>query len=81
MTGKEWTKNQMGVKGYAKFRAMGLQIGSGSRESGCKQIALERLKIAGAQWSLDGARLLAKARAAFLSHEVNLSFPLLAQTA
>lgn len=59
---------------YAKFRALGLQIGSGSMESGCKQIALERLKIAGAQWSLDGARKLAKARAAFLSHEVNLSF-------
>ena len=59
---------------YAKFRTMGLQIGSGSMESGCKQIALERLKIAGAQWSVEGARKLAKARAAFLSHEVNLAF-------
>jgi len=58
---------------YAKFRALGLQIGSGSMESGCKQIALERLKIAGAQWSVEGARKLAKARAAFLSHEVFLS--------
>lgn len=43
-------------------------------ESGCKQMVLERLKIAGAQWSVDGARKLAKARAAFLSHQVNLSF-------
>jgi len=59
---------------YAKFRALDLQIGSGSMESGCKQIALERLKIAGAQWSIEGARKLAKARAAFLSHEVNLAF-------
>ncbi len=66
---------------YAKFRAIGLQIGSGSMESGCKQIALERLKIAGAQWSVDGARKLAKARAAFLSHEVNLSFVALPQAA
>ncbi len=40
---------------YAKFRLMGLQI------------ALERLKIAGAQGSVEGARKLAKARA-------NLSF-------
>jgi len=64
---------------YAKFRAMGLQIGSGSMKSGCKQIALERLKIAGAQWSVDGPRKLAKARAAFLSHEVNLTFPWLPQ--
>ena len=54
--------------------ALGLQIGSGSMESGCKQIALERLKIAGTQWSVEGARKLAKARAAFLSHEVHLSF-------
>lgn len=66
---------------YAKFRSLGLQIGSGSMESGCKQIALERLKIAGAQWSLDGARKLAKARAAFLSHQVNLSFAPLPQVA
>jgi Uncharacterised protein family (UPF0236) len=66
---------------YAKFRSLGLQIGSGSMESGCKQIALERLKIAGAQWSIDGARKLAKARAAFLSHQVNLSFVPLPQVA
>jgi Uncharacterised protein family (UPF0236) len=66
---------------YAKFRAKGLQIGSGSMESGCKQIALERLKIAGAQWSREGARKLAKARAAFLSHQVNLSFAPLPQVA
>jgi Uncharacterised protein family (UPF0236) len=59
---------------YAKFRRLGLQIGSGSMESACKQLGLERLKIAGAQWSVEGARKLAKARAAFLSHEVNLSF-------
>jgi hypothetical protein len=66
---------------YAHFRARGFQIGSGSMESGCKQIALERLKIAGAQWSPDGARKLAKARAAFLSHQVNLSFAPLPQVA
>jgi hypothetical protein len=66
---------------YAKFRSMGLQIGSGSMESGCKQVGLERLKIAGAQWSVEGARKLAKARAAFLSHEVNLSFSVLPQVA
>jgi hypothetical protein len=66
---------------YARFRALGLQIGSGTMESGCKQIAVQRLKIAGAQWSPDGARKLAKARAAFLSHQVNLSFVPLPQVA
>jgi hypothetical protein len=66
---------------YATFRSRGFQIGSGSMESGCKQIAFERLKIAGAHWSSDGARKLAKARAAFLSHQVNLSFAPLPQVA
>jgi len=52
---------------YPTYRAQGYQIGSGTMESGCKQIGLERLKIAGARWSQDGARLVAKARAAYLS--------------
>src|SRR5437016_2153150 len=57
---------------YGKFRALGLQIGSGSMESGCKQLGLARLTIAGARWSDPGARLLGKSRAAFLSHEISL---------
>ena len=57
---------------YGKFRAMGLQIGSGTMESGCKQLGLARLTIAGARWSDPGARLLGIARAAFLSHQITL---------
>lgn len=57
---------------YGKFRAMGLQIGSGSMESGCKQLGLARLTIAGARWSDPGARLLGKSRAAFLSRQITL---------
>jgi hypothetical protein len=57
---------------YGKFRAMGLQIGSGSMESGCKQLGLARLTIAGARWSDPGARLLGKTRAAFLSRDITL---------
>lgn len=52
---------------YPAYRAQGYQIGSGTMESGCKQIGLERLKISGARWSHTGARLVAKARAAYLS--------------
>lgn len=52
---------------YARYRQLGYQIGSGSMESGCKQLGLARLKIAGARWSSDGATLVAKARAAYLS--------------
>lgn len=52
---------------YAAYRDKGYQIGSGSMESGCKQLGLARLKIAGARWSPDGAKLVAKARATYLS--------------
>lgn len=48
---------------YATFRAAGLQIGSGSIESGCKQVIGARLKQAGMRWSRPGARAVAKARA------------------
>ena len=56
---------------YPKYRALGLQIGSGVMESACKQIGLQRLKLSGARWSKEGARKLAKARAAFLCDKGN----------
>jgi hypothetical protein len=52
---------------YHKFREQGYMIGSGTVESGCKQIVTQRLKRAGAQWNVQGAILTAKARAAWLS--------------
>jgi len=54
---------------YPVYRANGYQIGSGTIESGIKQIAQKRMKVAGARWNLDSARRVAKARAAFLSHQ------------
>lgn len=69
---------------YGRFRAAGYQIGSGTMESGCKQLGTGRLKIAGAQWGEDGARLVAKARAAYLSgqwDEITASTPDLPQVA
>jgi hypothetical protein len=52
---------------YDFFRAQGYLIGSGTIESGCKQIVTQRLKRSGAQWLVEGAVLTAKARAAWLS--------------
>jgi hypothetical protein len=54
---------------YDVFRLKGYMIGSGTVESGCKQIVTQRLKRSGAQWNLQGARLTAKARAAWLSSD------------
>ena len=52
---------------YDVFRAQYYLIGSGTIESGCKQIVSQRLKRSGAQWIVEGAVLTAKARAAWLS--------------
>ena len=59
--------NNMERMRYDQFRASGFMIGSGIIESACKQIVTQRLKLPGAQWSLVGAILTAKARAAWLS--------------
>ncbi|MFQ5610835.1 MAG: hypothetical protein ACE5H9_01735 [Anaerolineae bacterium] len=52
---------------YPEYRAKGYQIGSGTIESGCKQIVTQRLKVAGAIWDQDNAIKTAKAREALLS--------------
>jgi len=48
---------------YASYRARGLQIGSGSVESACKQLVSTRLKQAGMIWNADGAEAVAVVRA------------------
>lgn len=52
---------------YARFREQGYFIGSGTVESGGKQISTMRLKRSGARWTEDGAVSTAKARAGWLS--------------
>lgn len=48
---------------YASYRARGLQIGSGSIESACKQLVTARLKQAGMIWEASGAEAVASVRA------------------
>lgn len=54
---------------YPDYRAKGYQIGSGTMESGCKQVGIQRMKVPGATWDKEGARHVAKARAALLSDQ------------
>lgn len=65
-----YTNNQHRMD-YARFRDAGYMIGSGTVESACKQIVSHRLKRPGARWTETGARLTAKARAAWLSDQWN----------
>ena len=48
---------------YPAYRARGLQIGSGTIESACKQLVSARLKLAGMIWDADGAEAVAVVRA------------------
>jgi hypothetical protein len=52
---------------YADFQEKNYFIGSGTVESGCKQIISMRLKRSGARWTKYGATMTAKARTAWLS--------------
>lgn len=52
---------------YANYRARGMQIGSGSAESACKQLVSARLKGAGMIWDAAGAEAVAAVRAWLLS--------------
>jgi hypothetical protein len=61
--------NNMERMRYNRFRTAGYMIGSGTIESGCKQVVSQRLKLPGAQWLVSGAVHTAKARAAWLSEQ------------
>ena len=63
-----YTNNQHRMH-YEHYRKQGYQIGSGTIESGVKQIASQRLKVSGARWLVDSACSVAKARAAYLSDQ------------
>lgn len=54
--------NQQGRMNYPAYRARGFPIGSGTVESGCKQVVSSRLKGAGMIWTAEGARQVAKVR-------------------
>ena len=41
--------------GYARFKSLGMFVGSGAVEAGCKAIVGQRLKLSGMRWSLPGA--------------------------
>jgi hypothetical protein len=40
---------------YARFKSLGMFIGSGAIEAGCKQIVVQRAKQSGMHWTINGA--------------------------
>lgn len=61
--------NQDARLAYDRFRARGLDIGSGQVESACKNVVAARMKGSGMRWSLRGAQALLSLRCAWLNHD------------
>lgn len=57
-----YTNNRERMR-YPEYREKGIQIGSGTVESGCKHVIGCRLKGAGMSWNVEGARAVAHLRA------------------
>ncbi len=47
---------------YARFRDLGMFVGSGAVEAGCKAVIGQRLKLSGMRWSIPGATSIATLR-------------------
>jgi hypothetical protein len=52
---------------YADYKAMGLPLGSGVTEAGCKTVYTQRLKLSGMSWKLPGAQTILNLRVLLLS--------------
>jgi hypothetical protein len=62
-----YLSNQGARLDYARFRAMGLDIGSGRVESACKHVVQNRMKRSGMIWSDPGAQQILSLRNAYLN--------------
>ena len=59
-------KNRSRVN-YARYQSQGLTVGSGTIESGIKNVVNQRMKGCGMRWAVDRAENMLNLRAAFLS--------------
>ena len=41
---------------YDEYRRLGIPLGSGVTEAGCKTVYTQRLKLSGMRWKKEGAR-------------------------
>jgi hypothetical protein len=62
-------RNNRARMDYPRYRALGLRMGSGAAESGCKQVVTQRLKGAGMHWKEAGAQVVARLRCLLLSQQ------------
>lgn len=64
-----YIENQDDRLAYDRFRAAGLDIGSGRVEAACKHVVALRMKRCGMRWSKPGSQNVLSLRTAWLNHE------------
>jgi hypothetical protein len=67
----EYLSNNRQRMRYAYFRSLGLCVGSGVVESGCKVVIAQRLKRSGMFWGLKGANAIIALRYSLFSNSFN----------
>lgn len=64
-----YVQNQDDRLAYDRFRAAGLDIGSGRVEAACKHVVALRMKRCGIRWSKPGSQSVLSLRTAWLNHD------------
>lgn len=64
-----YIENQDDRLAYDRFRAQGLEIGSGPVEAACKHVVGQRMKQSGMRWSKAGSQNTLSLRVAWLNHD------------
>jgi hypothetical protein len=62
-----YLRERMKYLNYAEYRRLGLPLGSGVTEAGCKTVYTQRLKLSGMRWHKAGAQTILNLRVVLLS--------------
>ena len=57
-----YLRNRMAYMRYADYRRLGIPLGSGVTEAGCKTVYTQRLKLSGMRWEKQGAQCILELR-------------------
>jgi hypothetical protein len=62
-----YLRDRMKYLNYAEYRRLGVPLGSGVTEAGCKTVYTQRLKLSGMRWHKAGAQTILNLRVLLLS--------------
>jgi len=63
-----YLRDRMAYMRYDEYRRLGIPLGSGVTEAGCKTVYTQRLKLSGMRWKKEGARHILQLRVLRLSN-------------